>query len=355
MKSKKIAIITLVISVIVFLTTGIFFAVQLLEKPLTQEDTTFYTATVKQVTVEKWEGGCSLRIDLNEYSTQVIGAYRLAGQEDAEPPRPGQTVSFRIENKKASQFGELSFVSVCSLETPDHVYYSLEDYNRFASERDAAARRGAGVGVIAGFLGTVASILWLCREKRRSAPAGTDRDHKAEKRTGHKRAAIWALVLSILVFVGALGYFVARLLAGSATPENTTVYTATVKQVTVEQGSDGPRILIDLNEYGARLTGLYPDRVEGLEAAQQLAPGQTVSFRIESKWASQFEEMRMVRVCSLETPDRVYFSLADYNRLTVEQSASARWSAILRGALGLLGIVASSVWLRREKRKERAA
>ena len=100
------------------------------------ETTTAFSATVKNVVMTETETKIYPKIYVNESETCLL-INSISEEIDLNIVRnlqPGQKIYFRIENYKAKQLEEAKIVDIVSLRTDTQVIYSLDDYNRHFNE-----------------------------------------------------------------------------------------------------------------------------------------------------------------------------------------------------------------------------
>lgn len=134
MKKSKIISIIMIVSMLFFIATiGLTISMSKIDKQ-TENTTKFYTATVNSVDIVDTGGSVFAEIHTKEYdnswhiSTNISKNIKM---DDVRNLRNGQTIYFRIENKKVEQINEVEFINITSLKTDTKNIFSLEDYNEY--------------------------------------------------------------------------------------------------------------------------------------------------------------------------------------------------------------------------------
>jgi len=142
------------VSLILFIVTvGLIVFMSKIDKQ-TEETTTLYTATVKNVDITDTGTNVSLEIFTEEYSTSLLVSTNIAKHlslDDIKELNAGQAVFFRIDDAKSEQMNTVAFLDIVSLKTEAKEIFSLEEYNELIHESAKPAR----------ILGYILSVLFL--------------------------------------------------------------------------------------------------------------------------------------------------------------------------------------------------
>ena len=141
---KKINIILLIFCFLFFFgMIGIFFNNILIAKKNT-ENTTEYTATVKNVYFSTNKTKTTIEIYINEYSTILYISENLCTNSTVlalKTINAGDTIYFRIDNNITQIFdNHISFCNIISLKTIENNIISLSDYNSLMQKSTLPAK-----------------------------------------------------------------------------------------------------------------------------------------------------------------------------------------------------------------------
>ena len=142
--------------------------------------------------------------------------------------------------------------------------------------------------------------------------------------------------LFMLFFVGMVGIFIVMNGEDKHTDKTTTLYTATVRKVQIDDKGDKISAEIYMNEYVSCFM-IGSSIMENIEIAdiQDLKIGETIFFRLENKNAIQLDEAWVWLITSLSTNDREVFSLSDYNKYMSEAMIGPRIMCIVMAVVFL--------------------
>ena len=124
------------------------------------------------------------------------------------------------------------------------------------------------------------------------------------------------LVVSCVFFFGICANLVTIIVYGNITLNNTTEFTATVKNVLVRGSGDNESIIIVTEEYGDKLNVFQPYDFADREDYLSIEEGEKITFRIEDAWLESFEEQPFINIVQLRTETREIFSLVNYATYT---------------------------------------
>ena len=123
-----------------------------------------------------------------------------------------------------------------------------------------------------------------------------------------RKNTLFALFLSLLVFIGAVFLLILVNNFEKLSEHNTTEYTATVTNIEMKGSGTGEYGKIYTEEYG-ELYIYYIRNIVDMDDFNNLQAGQTVFFRIENIW---LEKMDFIKIVSLKTAEKEMFSLSSY-------------------------------------------
>jgi len=149
MNKSKTKIIMIVSTLVFVVTLGLVVSLHGIDKQ-TEDTTTLYTATVSGVAVVETEKTMHIEICTKEYNTFLLVSTNISPNinlEDIKELKNGQTISFRIENRKVGQMDKVNFINIVSLKTDTKSIFSLEDYNEFVYDF-AYPVRLAGISIV---------------------------------------------------------------------------------------------------------------------------------------------------------------------------------------------------------------
>ncbi len=134
MKRLNIKLVMLVISII-FSIGSIELIIMMCQSYKQTEDTTkSYSATVKSVSIKGTGEDVSAEIYTEEYDTALYILSHISrniNMNEVRALKSGQRIVFSIQNIKADQMNEVSFIDLTSLKTESKDIFSLEDYNSY--------------------------------------------------------------------------------------------------------------------------------------------------------------------------------------------------------------------------------
>jgi len=151
-----------------------------------------------------------------------------------------------------------------------------------------------------------------------------------------RKVTIVVMVISVLFFMGSIGL---GLVAGSIhkyTEKTTCLYAATVKKV--DAIDTGKEIQVDLytEEYKASLhIQTAVSKHINIDEIANLHAGQEVLFRIENKNRDFLDGAELVSILALETEEKVFFSLSDYNQHMKEAALPAKVASAVVACMSL--------------------
>lgn len=151
------------------------------------------------------------------------------------------------------------------------------------------------------------------------------------------------LIISCLLFFGMCGNLVSIVAYGNITLNNTTEFTATVKDVLVQRSGDDEGIILVTEEYGDKLRVFQYQGFAHTEDFMSIEVGEKISFRIQNAWLDNFEEIPFVNIVQLRTETREIFSFVNYANPTKSDFNLAVVVAILV-CVAFLGIVSFCVY-----------
>lgn len=164
---KKYAIIILIISaVFLFGTVGILVSMTQIDKK-TENNTTYYSATVSKVQVTDTGRGSYIEIQIEEYKSNLQISTNVSKNmniDDIRDLQSGQKIFFRIENVKNNQMYQVEFVNIVSLKTEDKDIFTLDDYNNYIRKSAYPARTAGLIIALLLLLAVVLSILSIKRK-----------------------------------------------------------------------------------------------------------------------------------------------------------------------------------------------
>lgn len=127
---------------------------------------------------------------------------------------------------------------------------------------------------------------------------------------------IVVLVVSCVFFFSICANLVTVIVYGNITLNNTTEFSATVKNVLVRGSGDNESIIIVTEEYGDKLNVFQPYNFAEKEVFLSIEEGEKITFRIEDSWLESFEEQPFINIVQLRTETSEIFSLVNYANYT---------------------------------------
>jgi len=135
-----------------------------------------------------------------------------------------------------------------------------------------------------------------------------------------KRMIVFALVLSLIFFFGLIGNMIIMHNSVKLTEMNTTEFEAAVRSIEIYGEGTHERSIIHSEEYGDKLTTYFIREISDISDFTRLESGQTVFFRVENIWLSNFEgkmyipieEMTFIPIVSIRTENEEIVSLSSY-------------------------------------------
>lgn len=120
------------------------------------------------------------------------------------------------------------------------------------------------------------------------------------------------LISSFVLFFGMCGNLMNIITYGNITLNNTTEFTATVKDVLIQRSGDEEGIILITEEYGDKLRVFQYQRFSRTEDFMNIEEGEKISFRIQNDWLESFEEIPFINIVQLRTETREVFSFVNY-------------------------------------------
>lgn len=148
MNKTKIKIIMIVATLVFVITMGLIVSMHEIDKQ-TENTTTPYMATVTDVVIVETKKPF-IEIYCKEYNTFLLISTNISSNinlEDIKELKNGQTISFRIENKKVGQMDKVEFINIASLKSDTKCIFTLEDYNEYI-HNSAYPARLAGITIV---------------------------------------------------------------------------------------------------------------------------------------------------------------------------------------------------------------
>ena len=143
MKKQTVKTVVMFIFVLLFVVMiGLLISMSKIDKQ-TEDTTTFYTATVVDVSINTVGDNTFAEIYTNEYSTALYVSTNIGNNikiDDMENLTNGQRIIFGIEKAKVEQMDKVEFVNITSLKTDTKDIISLDDYNKYIRNSAYPAR-----------------------------------------------------------------------------------------------------------------------------------------------------------------------------------------------------------------------
>ena len=154
---KKPKIIVIIFILLFVATVGVIISMSDIDKQ-TEEETTFYTATVMNVDVADTGKNIFVKIRTQEFQTYLYISTNIGKSisiEEVRNLKNGQTIFFGIENKYVQQMNKVEFVSITSLKTETKDIFSLEEYNKYIKNSAYPVRIASIVAALLFFCFTI--------------------------------------------------------------------------------------------------------------------------------------------------------------------------------------------------------
>ena len=158
MKTQKRSLTILIMSTVLLIgTIGIFIYMSNIDN-LSEDNITYYSATVESTRIENIGEKVYVAIQTKEYAT-VLHISQNIGKEldmdDVYNLKNGQTVLFRVENTKTYLMDNADIIDIVSLQTESNTIFSLEDYNKYIHISAQPART---LSIVVAFLFLILSV-----------------------------------------------------------------------------------------------------------------------------------------------------------------------------------------------------
>ena len=161
-----------------------------------------------------------------------------------------------------------------------------------------------------------------------------------------KRMIVFALVLSLIFFFGTIGNVITMHNASKLTEMNTTEFTATVRSVEIDGEGTREYCIIHSYEYGDKLITYSIREISDISDFTKLESGETVFFRIENIWLSNFEDMIVFPIISIRTEEDEIVSLSSYNEYKVNSLFATMITAMVVGLVSFISSIHCVLLLR---------
>lgn len=164
---RKVLLFVLVCSIFFFLVTiGIFIFMFQVDR-ITEDSTTFFSATVIKTEIINSGKNKYVEIDTEEYKCNLYLSVNISKNINMNKIialKEGEKIFFRIENIKVKQMNFVDFVDIVSLKTETDDIFTLNDYNYFMR---ISARPARIANIIVALILLVVSVLCFVLIKHR--------------------------------------------------------------------------------------------------------------------------------------------------------------------------------------------
>ena len=151
-----------------------------------------------------------------------------------------------------------------------------------------------------------------------------------------KKIQIAGMIVSLLFFAGMIGILITMSKIDRQTEATTTLLTATVTSVDVNDTGKNIYVEIHTKEYETSLLlSTNISKSINMEEVRNLKEGQVIVFGIEKSAADQMDMVEFISITSLKTDTKDILSLEEYNNLLHASAVPARIACIVMAALFL--------------------
>ncbi len=144
------------------------------------------------------------------------------------------------------------------------------------------------------------------------------------------------LVISVFFLIGTVGNMLNMIQAYHQTENNTTLYSATISKV--EINNEMMNVKIWVNEYDYYLTIPRFISEEIIDEAWNLQIGQKIFFRIENFKVDAINSTELINIVSLKTENEDIFTLDEYNKIFKHESIPTQIAATIVALLSMVSI-----------------
>ena len=145
------------------------------------------------------------------------------------------------------------------------------------------------------------------------------------------------MIMSLLLFVVAIGLNISMGNIDKQTEDTTTFYTATVISVDVTDAGENSFADIQTKEYNTALhISTNISKNMGMDEVRNLSNGQKIWFGIENTKAQQMNKVEFVTITALKTDTKEILSLEQYNQYIHDSAHPARIASVVMACFFLV-------------------